>query len=82
MSTVSAKLGNRQGTSQFFPVVSVPTIQVDSSLLGPIVFSETSKVSVRNGRNLKHVKWQIQQISESYEDHHLLRASEILKLCF
>ena len=33
--------GSRRGMRQFYPVVSVPTIQVDSSLQGPIIFLET-----------------------------------------
>lgn len=57
---------------QFCPVVSVSTVQVDSSLQGPIIFSEISKVTVRNGRKLS------QQISERFEGHNLL----ITQTCF
>ena len=60
--------GGRRGTGTFHHTVNIPAIQVDWSLQDPIIFLETSKVTVKNGRKLEHFQCHIQQMSERLED--------------
>jgi hypothetical protein len=68
MFTVFIEHSGRRGMGQFFPVVSSTTTQMDVFFQGPIIFLETSKVTVRNGRKLEHFQCHIQQMSERLED--------------